>query len=136
MEQLNESENLLKKPYNPIDPIVVFDPQIEEKYIIKSFEDLQNVNNAVSVSVNPLKDDAINIPVIKLNNLILTDDNIDFIEIKYEGFLPTIHLSVKDSEDIIRVCDTPGYDNEIIIAITSEINGYYKKIKQLIDNNY
>lgn len=129
MEETSKSEELLKKPYNPIDPIVVFDPELEDKYIIKSFDNLQNKNNSPSSVADPIKDDAINIPVIKLNNITLNDDNIDFVEIKYEGFLPTIHLSIKDSQDIIRVCDTPGYDNEIRIAITTEVNGYYKKIK-------
>lgn len=129
MEEVSKSEEVLKKPYNPIDPIVVFDPQLEEKYIPKNLENISLQQESESITPNAIKDDAINIPVIKLNNIILHDENIDFVEIKYEGFLPTIHLSIKDSRNIIRVCDTPGFDNEIRIVITTEINGYYKKIK-------
>lgn len=120
---------LLQEPYNPIDPIVVFDPTFDEKYVLKQYDISQERTTSQSSHSNTLKDDAINIPVVKLNNITLKDDQIDFIEIMYDSFLPTIHLSIKDNENLIRTLDTPGFDNDILVVITAEINGYYKKIK-------
>ena len=126
---MTEDKNqIIKEPYNPLDPKVVLDPKFFKPYIVKQFEDTTGHNIREEEQPNTLKDDAINIPVIKLNNIILKDNNIDYVQINYNGFVPTIHLSVKDSQDFIKICDTPGLDNYINVAITSEVNGYYKKI--------
>lgn len=119
---------LIKEPYNPLDPIVVFDPTFQKRYVLKQYEDIENHNPSISDQTNSLKDDAINIPVVKVNNVLLNDSQFDSLVINYDYFLPTIHVSVKDDEGFIKTCDTPGLDNFIEVIITSEVNGYYKKI--------
>lgn len=121
-------KEIIKSPYNPLDPIVVFDPDFYQQIILKPFEDIVNDNTSTSNQDNILKDDAINIPVIKVNNVILKDENIDQMIIYYDEFLPKVHLSVKDNNELIKNCDSPGLDNFINIVITAEVNGYYKKI--------
>lgn len=127
---MEENQNkLLKEPYNPTDPKVVFDPEYNNGTIVKIYDDIEGIgNSSKSSSVSAIKDDAINIPVIKMNNIVLKDNQIDFLKIFYNSFIPEIILSVKDSDNLVRTLDTPGYDNDISIVITTEINGYYKKI--------
>jgi len=123
----NKTE-IIKTPYNPIDPVVVFDPTFFKRVVVKELEDVKNNNPLSSNQKNALKDDAINIPVVKINNVLLNDHQFDSLIIDYDNFLPTIHISVKDEENFIKICDTPGLDNFIEVIITSEVNGYYKKI--------
>ena len=126
---MEETEReLLKEPFNPTDPVVIIDPEYSNGTIAKIFDDVTKSGESPQSAVSSVKDDAINIPVIKMNNTILRDNQIDFLRIYYNDFLPAIKLSVKDSDNLVKTMDTPGMDNEIQIIITSEINGYYKKI--------
>lgn len=120
---------IIKEPYNPTDPEVKFDPEFEGKVIMKEFDDANRTSSASTY--NSLKDDAINIPIVRLNNITLSDEQIDQVIIYYNSFFPTIHLSIKDTENVIKICDTPGFDNEINVVITCQINGYYKKLTLL-----
>ena len=121
--------DLIKEPYNPTDPEVKFDPEIGQKLIFKQYDD-PNKSGSES-TYNMLKDDGINIPIIRLNNITLMDEQIDQVIITCDDFLPKVHLSIKDKDNVIKICDTPGFDNEISIVITCQINGYYKKISLL-----
>jgi len=123
------NSKLIKTPYNPLDPVVVIDPSYDSKVIMKQYQKPSGNNSAASYDA--LKDDAINIPVIRLNNIILHEDEIDQLKIYCDDFLPRIHLSIKDSSNKIKICDAPGFDNEISVVITAQINGYYKKISLL-----
>ena len=122
------NSKIIKEPYNPLDPIVVFDPKFPRRYVIKQLEDVQNKNPSTANQTNALKDDAIKIPVVKVNNILLNDNQFDSLIINYDYFLPTVHISVKDDNGFIKTCDTPGLDNFIEVIITAEVNGYYKKI--------
>ena len=123
-----ESE-LIKTPYNPLDPVVVIDPSFDSKSILKGYEKPSAINSEQVYS--SLKDDGIHVPVIRLNNITLHENQIDQLKIYYDEFLPKIHLSIKDVDNIIKICDSPGFDNEIAVVITAQVNGYYKKISLL-----
>lgn len=122
-------KQIIKEPYNPTDPEVKFDPEFKTKVILKEFDDANKTSS--NATYNSLKDDAINIPIVRLNNITLSDAQIDQVIIYYNSFFPTVHLSIKDTENVIKICDTPGFDNEINVVITCQINGYYKKISLL-----
>ena len=122
--------DFLKEPYNETDPIVVIDPDLHSKMIWKQYED-PDKNASIKEGYNAVKDDAINIPVIRLNNITLIDNQIDYVKLYFDEFLPKIHLSIKDTENLIKVCDTPGFENEIHVVITADVNGYYKKLSLL-----
>ena len=122
-------KQIIKEPYNPTDPEVKFDPEFKTKVILKEFDDPDKTSS--NATYNSLKDDAINIPIVRLNNITLNDEQIDQVIIYYNSFFPTVHLSIKDTENVIKICDTPGFDNEINVVITCQINGYYKKISLL-----
>lgn len=127
---MDKKIDYLVKPYNPTDPIVVIDPEFNSKKILKIYDNAEN-SGLVNGKYDALKDDAINIPIIRLNNITLVDNQIDFVKLYFDDFLPKIHLSIKDTENVIKICDAPGFENEIHIVITCDINGYYKKISLL-----
>ena len=57
-------QQLLKEPYNPTDPVVVFDPEYNNGAIIKLYDNPDTKGNSSQFSsVSAVKDDAINIPV-------------------------------------------------------------------------
>lgn len=124
-----EEIELIKTPYNITDPTVKLDPEITKKVILKQYDDPDH--NHSSGEFNNLKDDAIHIPVVRLNNIVLMDEQIDQVKIICDDFLPKVHLSIKDVENVIKICDAPGFDNEINIVFTAPINGYYKKVSLL-----
>ena len=127
---MEQEIDFLKEPYNPTDPIVVIDPEIANKVVLKTYDD-PSTKGKNEGGYNALKDDGINIPVIRLNNITLIDNHIDFVKIYFDSFLPKVLLSINDTENVINICDTPGYENEINIVIICDINGYYKKISLL-----
>jgi len=124
-----KESNIIKEPYNPTDPEVKFDPEFDTKVIYKEYDDPNHSRS--EGTYNMLKDEGIHIPVVRLNNITLMDEQIDQVIISYNEFLPKVHLSIKDKENAIKICDTPGFDNEINVVITAQINGYYKKISLL-----
>ena len=128
MAEENNSK-LIKTPYNPLDPVVVIDPSYDSKVILKRWQKPSGQES--TASYDALKEDAIKIPVIRLNNIVLHEEQIDQMKIYCDGFLPRIHLSIKDVDNVIKICDAPGFDNEISVVITAQINGYYKKISLL-----
>lgn len=126
-----ETHELLNPKINPTDPIVVFDPP-EPKKLYKLYDSVEPKNSIDGPSqVDTLRDDGINMPIIRLNNFSLKDENIDYMKIYFNDFLPKIHLVIKDKDNVIKLCDSPGWDNEIHVILISELNGYYKKISLL-----
>ena len=130
-QEYYETPELLNPKINPTDPIVVFDPP-EPKKLYKLYDPVEPTQSTDGPSqVDALRDDGINMPIIRLNNFSLKGENIDYMKIYFNDFLPKIHLVVKDKDDIIKLCDSPGWDNEIHVIMISELNGYYKKISLL-----
>ena len=60
-------ETQLKEPYNPTDPIVVFDPEFEKSSIVVRWNPQGNEDPSNELSQNALKEDGIRWPIIKLN---------------------------------------------------------------------
>ena len=121
------------QPTNPTDPKVIFDPSFGFSPIVVPYYPSDNDPKVESVgqgklSQNPLKIDAIRIPLIKLNNKVIQQNFIlDFV-LSFSGFLPKIHLVIDDLDGQIQSSDVPGMDNIITVVLTSPIEGASKKI--------
>jgi len=120
-------EIILKEPTNELDPKVVIDPQFNQPITVERFDNEESMYTSGNY-INPLKDNAINIPIVRLNTILLKDHQINYLRISYDSFTPTMRLSINDNENFVRTCSTPGMENEVVVVITSPINGYYKKI--------
>lgn len=129
-----ESDDSIKisSPVNPLDPVVNFDPEYGFSQIAipyshgsenESIEPDGNTN-----TINPLKIDAIRIPLIKLNNKVLVNTNIEYMDISIIDFLPKITLTVQDINGNIQATDVPGMNNIITVILTAAVDGASKKI--------
>ena len=122
----------LVKPYNPTDPIVVFDPTYEKTEIAKIFygsEENEPADFEGDVpDANNLKIDGVKIPIIQLNNTAIDFENIDEMSLKLKGFLPELELKIYDYSGMIKATDAPGINNLITVILISENEGTNKKI--------
>ena len=118
-------------PCNRTDPIVRHDSPYRGGIIVKLYEPQ---NDEESNKANPnnefdtLAVNAIHVPVVKLNNRVLDSSQIDYFKLSSTGLVPTLVISVIDTNGMIQFSDVPGYDNVISIAIIIPVDGVYKKI--------
>lgn len=128
----NEEDPDLVKPYNPTDPVVVFDPTFKKPALVRDYtgEDSSakldpQGNNSM---VNNLEYEGVKIPMIQLNNIALDYSKIMDFQMKFCDFLPTVELKVDDYDDIIKSSDIPGISNTMIVIMFSNVEGTSKKI--------
>lgn len=122
----------LKEPYNPTDPVVVFDPTLTPPTIVKNYDaeskedtlyegDLDHEFNVERVQ-------AVYIPMIQFNNTEL--DVMHIIEFKLSvcDFCPELDLTIDDYFGLISSNDMPGVANKIKVILTAPVEGASKKI--------
>jgi len=129
-----ESDDSIKisSPVNPLDPVVSFDPdygfsKIAVPYSHGSEDESIEPNGDVN-TINPLKVDAIKMPLVKLNNKVLVNNTIEYMDISIIEFLPKITLTVQDINGNIQATDVPGMNNIITVILTAAVDGASKKI--------
>ena len=118
-------------PCNRTDPIVRHDSQYKGGTVVKVYSP-QNDKESKSTNPNtPFDDlavDAIHIPVVKLNNIVLNSSQIEYFKLYSTGIVPSLMISVKDDNGMIEFSDVPGYDNVITIVMIIPVDGVYKKV--------
>lgn len=131
MGQLSEEIYKLSPPprLNYTDPIVRHDPQLEKQTVAKpNFSDVGEGVPNHEINIDNKRVEAIEIPVILLNNIVLDYSNITYMNINYDGFVPTIKIIVTQIGHEIEFNDSPGLDNILTVVMTSRVNGAYKPI--------
>lgn len=118
----------LKEPYNPTDPVVVFDPEFEKSKIVVRWNPQGGEDPSNELDQNALKEDAIRWPLIKLNTRVIDKTQIKLFKLEVKNFLPTIELEVFDNDKVIQDTDVPGMNNVITVVIIAAVNGANKKI--------
>lgn len=116
-----------KEPKNPTDPIVVFDPEFEFSNIILPFDKYTD-GGVAPVDENYLNTEAIQTPLIKLNNKVIFADRIFGMKLYVKEFLPTIELIIDDTDKNIQGTDMPGMNNVITVIMISPVDGANKKV--------
>lgn len=118
-------------PCNRTDPIVRHDSQYKGGTVVKVYSP-QNDKESNSTNPNtPFDDlavDAIHIPVVKLNNIVLNSSQIEYFKLYSTGIVPSLMISVKDDNGMIEFSDVPGYDNVITVVMIIPVDGVYKKV--------
>lgn len=128
-EEKKPVEENIVPPLNPADPIVIFDPFKLNSNIVTMYEPSEeDPKSSSNKDNNLLKQDAVRVPLIKLNNTNLTHHKIKSFNLAIKGFLPTIKLEIKDSDKLIQGTDTPGMNNCITVIMIAPVNGANKKI--------
>lgn len=67
-------------------------------------------------------------PLIAINSTVIDIDSIKYFNLKSEGRLPELVLTVEDKYELINNIDKPSHDNEVRIQILPRFDGTYKKI--------
>ena len=118
------------KPINPTDPIVEFDPEFDFSNIVLPIFDYMDdaPHENMGEEINPLNVAGIMVPLVKLNNKFITADKIYMLTISLVDFLPTINITIDDSNRNIQASDVPGMNNVITVIFTAPVNGANKKI--------
>jgi len=117
------------EPKNPCDPIVEFDPTFGFSNIIMPYnpysDDAPDKNNA---EINTLKADAIETPLLKLNNKVIFQKQIYSLVIYLRNFLPEIKVTISDEDRNVQASDVPGMNNVITVIMIAPVDGANKKI--------
>lgn len=117
------------EPKNPLDPIVIFDPEYDVSHIILPYTNSDISENTTNGDeVNYLKVNGVIIPILKLNNKIIDPNKIYSLTITLKDFLPTINITIDDNNKNIQGTDVPGMNNIITVILTAPVNGANKKI--------
>lgn len=132
---MEENENSVQKGYdlsqehNYTDPIVRHDPTISKTMIPKAdLSTLSSTDTSNPTDIDIKKIEAIDIPVVLLNNKVLDYTDIEFLYIDYDSFVPKIRIAVSQSDENLGNTDSPGLDNIITVVMTSRVDGAYKPI--------
>ena len=129
----NGNDYDLQAPFNMTDPWVYHDPNINKSTVARLMEQ----QNAVLMNEkgcgtfedrNTENVDAIEFPVIKVNNTELDEYMIEYMCITYREFYPRLYLRVIDLENRISFSDVPGPNNVITVVMIPSNQGVYKSI--------
>jgi len=121
------------KPVNPIndtDPIVRHDPIIDKNNIVTKYQPQNSEENpnGINESVEMTSIDGIQYPLININNINISPEQIKYMNIDYRGLIPTINLIIYDPRNTLKNISTPSINNRITVVMLPEVNGAYKSI--------
>lgn len=128
-DELKEETPVLEAPINWTDPQVWHDPTFNNGVIVKVADTDRGEKTASDAEQSSHKIDAIYFPLIKINQKIIPNDAVISMRLISEDLLPRLYLTIFDNNNSITNLNSAGADNEIVIVITSPVNGTYKKIK-------
>lgn len=128
-EEIKAESPVLEHPLNWTDPIVWHDPTIDTGVIVTFYSKDVDEDSASDAEGAHINVDGVYYPLIKINQHLVTIDEIIYVKMESRGILPTLHLQIRDRHGIITKTNASGMNNSVIIVITAPINGVYKKIK-------
>jgi hypothetical protein len=116
----------LEIPINWTDFIVQFDPELAkpvvgEPYVTDEYKPQLNVDIKKTV--------AFDTPIITVNSVIIPTQNIVDMEVRYEGFTPSLTFTIKDSKRKLQSNGSPGLQNVVTVIICPDVDGIYRSIK-------
>lgn len=126
---------------NETDVKVVFDNKLPEVKIARAYNEQYNSNNEdkkftqnddkeiakpITDTTDELKVNGIKIPLIKINNLVVMNNDLVYFKLNYKEFKPSVSITIKKNNYI--VLNTPGLVNIITVVMMPPVDGTYKKI--------
>lgn len=126
-------EEVITPPYAPpyyinwTDPRVLFDPGFQGNIWMKESETTAGGNISPDSDVSTVKNEGINVPIIRINGSVIPEEQINYMKIETDDILPTIALVIYDHTRAIRKINGPSWDNDIVVIITDILEGYHKK---------
>lgn len=114
--------------------IVEFDHSLKKEQIALPFKSSTVKNDDLEYSDSNQSDKSIvkiygiQIPLIKINNIVIDFASVKYFVLTSEGKLPELTLTVEDTYQLITNIDKPGNDNRVIVQIIPRYDDTYKKI--------
>ena len=120
----------LIEPYNPTDPIVVFDPSIKQGEVAKLYMGEKDGEGTLGgdTAENLLTIDGVKVPIITVNNSSVETQNILEFKLEIKEFLPKIDVTILDADGRIQALDVPGMENNLTVILIAPVDGANKKI--------
>ena len=107
---------------NFTDPVVHLDPKFQQTPVAKLWQvgssDESDGDGIMPHGISSTLVDGIEVPVLKINNRVIDENDISSIKLYYNGFLPSIDISIYDTMGMAKFSDTPGYNNTITLILT------------------
>lgn len=134
METTSKLQDLYPKgPCNRTDPIVRHDSKYEASAIVTLYKPQRGEDDEVAspdgIPYDATKNDGIYYPLIRINNHILTQDQIVSFTLYHDRFMPYLDLVFDDTNDTIHFSDMPGLDNTITVVMLENCPDIHKPIK-------
>lgn len=121
-------ENKLEEPINYYDPIVYHDPTDPIAPFVVKLNNTEGVEGASPESDQKNERvEAIMIPIVRLNTIVLNQEEIEALSITFTKFIPELTLIVT-AANLDMFPSRPGLNNMIHVVIMPSTDGKYKKI--------
>lgn len=111
---------------NWCDARVIRDPEQVAHLYVKPSENQAGGNFSLQTDVETVKNAGINYPIIGINGLIVSEEQLNYVEINVNNILPSIILRVYDQYKTIRRANIAGWNSVIIAIIVNQVEGIYK----------
>ncbi len=126
------TEYKLAKITNETDLKVQFDPTFKKTTVAKAWvpsdkteEGAKDVSAASPIDENT-RIDGIAIPIIKINSVVVPNQDIQYMMFDYTGFKPTLDLHINKS--VFTKLETPGMVSKITVIMIPPVDKTYRKI--------
>lgn len=118
-------------PTNRTDPIVRHDTQYSAEAIAMLYKPKEEYNDGgyPGTSDDGVKNDAINYPLIRINNHVLQEECIINFTLHNDRFMPYLELTFRDMNNTIQFSDMPGLDNVVTVVMLENVTDAHKPIK-------
>ena len=118
---------------NRTDPKVCHDPSLDVEGIVRTFSNQNKVEMedgelSTNNEYDMTKTDAIEYPLIAINDRNIENHDILDMRISYREFLPTIVLYVHDEHQSEQKINTTQMSSIIRVCITAKVDKVYRKI--------
>lgn len=132
MNYLEQDFKPLSPRVNYTDPIVRHDPIVTKTPVGRFNQDNKTTGQTGAghdnLGYDAKKVEGVHIPVVQVNNLGIHMNNIVYMNINYDGFVPTLYLIIRQFNKGNEFYDVPGLENYITVIMTSYIDGAYKPV--------
>ena len=128
---MEKNDYELVEPYNPTDPIVKMDPEMDQYHIALPYQSTESTEEKGPGDNAPgaqTRYDAIVVPLVQINQTKLNDDQIETVEIYVSGFLPELYLKFYDTNDAFAKLNAPGMTSTVTVIMAAPIEGVSKKV--------
>lgn len=118
-------------PTNRTDPIVRHDTKYSGELITTMYNPQYDTANGgiPGTAVDATSRDAIDYPLIRINNHVLQDNMIVSFILHNDRFMPYIDLVFEDAYETIQFSDMPGFDNVVTVVLIESQVSPHKPIK-------